>query len=119
MLIARLIASTTRTGGCTRLTSGVLLLNSLLVVSPVSAMVVLDFVEGSGECVEKRANNSQDECTPGQVARIVASIRRLPGHSVRASTTRQTPRAIAMLGTGEAAIWTRQHRDCDEGADEQ
>jgi hypothetical protein len=113
------------------------LLNSLLVVSPVSAMVVLDFVEGSGECVEKpgikvskkhskknegedlRANNSQHECTPGQVARIVASIRRLPGHSVRASTTRQTPRAIAMLGTGEAAIWTRQHRDCDEGADEQ
>lgn len=100
MLIARLIASTIRTGRCTSLASSVLLLNSLLMASPTPGMVVLDFVEGSGKCVEKpsikvskkhnskdqgenlRADDSQDECTPRQVARVITSVRCLPGHSV-------------------------------------
>ena len=73
-------------GAYTRLTSDLLFLNSLFVFNPATAMVILDFVEGSGECVEKpstkvnkkhsikgegedlRADDGQDECTPGQVA---------------------------------------------------
>lgn len=42
-----------RTGRCTRLTSGILALEVLLVVKPVLVTVVLDLVECSGDCVKK------------------------------------------------------------------
>lgn len=96
MLQATLVADTVdRSASDVAVASGILLLmDSLLVVDPVLVAAVLDLVERSGECVEKarvrsvymyrmqdqewgknvRADDAQDESSPGKIARVVLSV---------------------------------------------
>jgi len=93
------------------------LMKSFLVIEPVASAVVLDLVESSCDGMQDGANDGQDKCAPGKVARIVAT-RPITSDSTCTRTVCQTPWVVAVLGSSTTTIGTSQYCDGNEGADE-
>jgi hypothetical protein len=68
--------------------------------------------------INLRADDTEDECTPWQIAAVVLRIRSSTSHIV-ACAVAKTRRAVTVPRTSNTTSWARQDRNRDERANEE